>query len=133
MMLFRIMMVVFLLVVSAVPAWAGEKASVPIESSYAPAAEQMTMEEALSKVTIKAEDWLDGDTYHIRYTFINPTDVYIEKEVACVITRYDLQYPSQDSTSSARQYNDEVSPPYYSTACNLYYCDFHKAVSRSNI
>lgn len=44
-------------------------------------AEQMTMEDALSKVTIEAEDRLDGDTYYIRYTFTNPTDVPIEKDI----------------------------------------------------
>ena len=43
--------------------------------------EQMTMKDALSKVTIESEDWLDGDTYYIRYTFTNPTDVAIEKDI----------------------------------------------------
>ena len=81
MMLFRIIMVLFLLVIAAVPAWAGEKANAPIESSSAPVAEQMTMEEALAKVTITAEDWHDGDMYYKRYTFINPTDVAIEKDI----------------------------------------------------
>ena len=79
-MLMRLMMILCLLVVSAVPVWAGEKDAV-IESSSAPIAEQMTIEEALAKVTITAEDRLDGDVYHIRYTFTNPTDVYIEKDI----------------------------------------------------
>ncbi|MBQ2113788.1 MAG: hypothetical protein II324_01280 [Selenomonadales bacterium] len=35
----------------------------------------------LSKVTIESDEWMEGDTYHIRYTFTNPTDEVIEETV----------------------------------------------------
>lgn len=76
-MLIRLMMIAFLLIISAMPVRASEKDVPPTEIT----AEQMTMEDALSKVTIESEDWLDGDTYYIRYTFTNPTDVGIEKDI----------------------------------------------------
>ncbi|MBQ5587409.1 MAG: hypothetical protein IIU73_02190, partial [Selenomonadales bacterium] len=59
-MLFRCMMILFLLMISVMPVWACENTILPTEMT----AEQMMMEDALSKVTIKAEDWLDGDMYY---------------------------------------------------------------------
>ena len=44
----------------------------------------------LSKVTIDAEDWVDGDMYHIRYTFTNPTDEMIDEEISLTDITYDL-------------------------------------------
>lgn len=76
-MLFRCMMILFLLMIFISPAWAGEKDMPPSNIAI----EQMSIEEALSKVTIEAEDWLDGDTYYIRCTFTNPTDIPIEKDI----------------------------------------------------
>ena len=76
-MLLRCMMILFLLMISVMPAWASEK-DVPPTTTMT---EQITMEDALSKVTITAEDWLDGDMYYTRYTFTNPTDVRIEKDI----------------------------------------------------
>ena len=72
-MFIRCMMILFLLMISVMPVWASEKDVPPTNTT----AEQMTMEDALSKVTIEAEDWLDGDMYYTRYTFTNPTDVRI--------------------------------------------------------
>lgn len=48
-----------------------------------------TMEDALKCVTISTEDWLDGDTYYIRYTFTNPTAVAIDKKVDLTTVRYE--------------------------------------------
>ena len=76
-MLLRCMMILFLLMISVMPVWAGANTISPTEMT----AEQITMEDALSKVPIEAEDWLDGDMYYTRYTFTNPTDVRIEKDI----------------------------------------------------
>ena len=35
----------------------------------------------LFKLTIEAYEWMEDDTYHIRYTFTNPTDEMIEETV----------------------------------------------------
>ncbi|MBQ6712366.1 MAG: hypothetical protein IJN28_01090 [Selenomonadales bacterium] len=35
----------------------------------------------LYKLTIESDEWMEGDTYHIRYTFTNPTDELIEEAV----------------------------------------------------
>ena len=44
----------------------------------------------LSKVTIDAEDWVESDMYHIRYTFTNPTDEMIDEEISLTDITYDL-------------------------------------------
>ncbi|MBQ2113865.1 MAG: hypothetical protein II195_02095, partial [Selenomonadales bacterium] len=66
-MLFRCMMILLLLTISVMPVWAEEKDVLPTTM----ATEQMSLEDALSKITIEAEDWLDGDTYYTHYTFTN--------------------------------------------------------------
>ncbi len=61
----------------------------PADSSAVVASAQaMTMDEALKHVTISTEDWLDGNTYYIRYTFTNPTNVAINKKVDLTVVSY---------------------------------------------
>ena len=43
----------------------------------------------LSKLTAESEEWFEGDTYYIRYTFTNPTDKKVEETVTR--TYVDLQ------------------------------------------
>lgn len=101
------MMIVFLLIVSAMLALAGEKDTPSFDITI----EQMSVEDALSKVTIEAEDWLDGDTYYIRYTFANPTDVAIEKTVEYT----DIRYTTLSCKHSRRHYRSTLLPNRYSS------------------
>ena len=43
--------------------------------------EDIRLNSPLSKLTIEAYEWFEGDTYYIRYTFNNPTDELIEETV----------------------------------------------------
>ncbi len=64
----------------------------------------------LSKVTIDAEDWVEGDMYHIRYTFTNPTDEMIDEEIDFSTIGYhycNCNY--KDNGSSTVQYDDTLS------------------------
>lgn len=109
-MLFRYLLLVCLVIVSAMPVCVAENASdttitsptfdeamsVPIETKEitmptdtpAQPAQAMTMEDALKHVTVSTEDWLDGNTYYIRYTFTNPTSVAIDKKVDLTTVKY---------------------------------------------
>ena len=72
----RLLMMICLMIGLMMPsAWAGEKGA-----SASP----------LSQITIKAEDRSEGDTYHIRYTFTNPTDEMIDEEIILTDVTYDL-------------------------------------------
>lgn len=63
----RLILAICLMMTMLMPcAWAEEK-----NASSSP----------LSQVTITAEDWVEEDTYHIRYTFTNPTDAIIDDEI----------------------------------------------------
>ena len=66
-----------------------ESATLPASPSKIASEQAMTMEEALEHVTISTEDWLDGNTYYIRYTFTNPTDVAIDKKVDLTTVLYE--------------------------------------------
>lgn len=101
-MFIRYLLLVCLLIVSAMPICTAESTTMPARSSdvaefstisatssdLVASDQAMTMEEALECVTISAEDWLDGYTYYIRYTFINPTDVAIDKKVDLTTVAY---------------------------------------------
>ena len=64
----------------------------------------------LSKVTITAEDWVDGDMYHIRYTFTNPTDEMIDKEIGFSEISYDYHnYSSENNLGRRTQCDETVS------------------------
>lgn len=68
------------------------------------------MPSPLSKVTITAEDWVDGDMYHIRYTFTNPTDEMIDEEIDFTTVGYHYcNYDYKDNGSSTVQYDDTHS------------------------
>ena len=62
----------------------------------------------LSKVTIKAEDWVEGDMYHIRYTFTNPTDEMIDKEIGFSEISYDYHNYSYENNLGRRTQCDET-------------------------
>lgn len=115
------MMITFLLMIFVVPAWAGEQTASP----SAITAEQSSIENALTKVTIEAEDWLDGNTYHIRYTFTNPADVQIDKQIKYMTVKYEPIYYAATSSKPALQYSEGIPhliiPPHstYTTTISL--------------
>lgn len=118
MMLFRLMIVLFLLVAYATPVWAEEQDNTPIDI----AAEQISSENALSKITITTKDWLDGDTYYIRYTFTNPTDTHIKKKLELTTISYTPCY-KVDFNEMVVQCTEDISqliiPPYSSHAITI--------------
>jgi len=64
----------------------------------------------LSKVTIKAEDWVEGDMYHIRYTFTNPTDEMIDEEIDFTTVGYHYcNYDYKENGSSTVQCDETLS------------------------
>lgn len=84
-MLFRLMMAVFLLIISAMPAWAEEKIDTLTWLTRPHLfGQQPEYESPLSKISIDSEDWSDGNTYYLRYTFTNPTDTVLEKDIQSI-------------------------------------------------
>ena len=79
-----------------------ESITMPASPSKIASAQAMTMDEALKHVTVSAEDWLDGNTYYIRYTFTNPTAVAIDKKVDLTVVNYRRHAYNDMSESSTR-------------------------------
>ena len=95
-MMMRLMLVIGLLIGLTMPCASGEEAS--------------TKSSPLSKVTIDAEDWVEGDMYHIRYTFTNPTDEMIDKEIDFTTIGYHYyNYDYKHNDSSTIQYDETLS------------------------
>ena len=130
-MVFRCIMIVFLLIVSVMPAWAGEKDVPPIEiptefrsawecvqSGTIPlmepfptkflkhTPEKHQADPPWNKLCIKAESWTEGNTFFTRYTFTNPTDELLEK----IFTHADICY------SIYRQNKSRTNPIQHSDA-----------------
>ena len=124
-MLFRCMMILFLLMISVMPAWASEKEVPPFEvptefrsawecvqSGTIPSIEPFptkflkhtTRKEQAdtpwNKLCIKAESWTEDSTFYTRYTFTNPTDEQLEK----IFTHADICY------SLYRQNGSRINP-----------------------
>ena len=92
-MMMRLLMMICLMMTMLMPCtWAGitedlnalQQQSAELLTSY----QKQTEESALSQVTIESEDWVEGDTYYIRYTFTNPTDEMIDETVAYIQVSY---------------------------------------------
>ena len=93
-MLFRCMMILLLSIISAMPVWANEKPAWLNNLPSSMADEYQAQQEALakhkqaknesplSKLRIESEEWHEGSTQYIRYTFINPTDTLIQEKIA---------------------------------------------------
>ena len=93
-MLMRCMMILFLLMISVMPAWASEKPAwlndLPssIADEYQAQQDALTKhnqaknESPLSKLYIESEEWHEGSTQYIRYTFTNPTNTLIQEKIA---------------------------------------------------
>ena len=117
-MVFRCMMIVFLLMISMIPAWASEKNAwlnnMPsyIADEYQAQQEalakheQAKKESPLSKLRIESEGWHEDSTQYFRYTFTNPTDMLIQEKIAYIRILYeafttakpfDLQIHSTDA------------------------------------
>ena len=93
-MMMRLLLMICLLIGLTVPcAWAEEASA---KSS------------PLAKVTIDAEDWVEGDMYHIRYTFTNPTDEMIDKEIGFSEITYDYHNYSYENNLGRRTQCDET-------------------------
>ena len=92
----RLILTICLMMTMLMPcAWAGEK-----DASASP----------LSQVTITAEDWVEEDTYHIRYTFTNPTDELIDEEIDFTTIGYHYyNYDYKNSGSSTIQCDETIS------------------------
>ena len=95
-MMTRLILTICLMIGLMMPsAWAGEK-----DASASP----------LSQVTIEAEDWIEGDTYYIRYTFTNPTNEMIDEEVDFTTVGYHYyNYDYKDNGSSTVQCDETLS------------------------
>lgn len=93
-MLFRIMMVLFLLVIAAVPAWAGESSSIERKiravDEYQMQYNQKREKSPLSKLCIESKQWCEGNTYYVRYTLTNPTDELIQEDNAYMTIGYEV-------------------------------------------
>lgn len=133
-MLFRCMMILFLLMISVMPVWAEEKDMPPIEipTEFRSAwqciqdgmvkpmepfpkmfpqhsSKETSLQQADSpwnKLCIKTESWTKGNTFYTRYTFTNPTDELIEK----IFTHADICY------SIYRQNKSRINPIQHSDA-----------------
>ena len=93
-MMVRLLMMICLIMTMLMPcAWAEEK-----DASASP----------LSQVTIEAEDWVEGDLYHIRYTFTNPTDEMIDEEIDFAEIRYDYHNSTDKNNLGQRTQCDET-------------------------
>ena len=57
---------------------------------------QLKIGSPLSYLTIETEDWVEGNTYYVRYTITNPTDEMIEKDIDYINIECRL-FTSQDT------------------------------------
>ena len=103
-MLLRCIMTVLLLIATAMPVWANTSNVSPSASIT----EQSAIKNALSKITVEAKDSLDGNTYQIRYTFTNPTDVQIDKSISYMTAKYESFYPASVYSTPVVQYSDSL-------------------------
>lgn len=112
-MLFRCMLIVFLLMMSVIPAWANKKDAPPfdlpiefqsawecVQSGTIPpmepfptkflkyTSEKRQSDSPWNKLCIKTESWTVGNTFFTRYTFTNPTDEQLDK----IFTHADICY-----------------------------------------
>ncbi|MBQ5636093.1 MAG: hypothetical protein IIV08_00885, partial [Selenomonadales bacterium] len=68
-MLFRCMMILFLLMISVMPVWAEEKdASSDLITEFRQKYQQRVNESPLSKLIVTTEDWREDNTYYVRHT-----------------------------------------------------------------
>lgn len=109
-MFIRLILIVFLLVMSAMPAFANDK------EQELPAAIQELMkagidlyeEEVLTNLQIEAKDRLEGDTYYIDFTITNPTNTQLNKKISLTTITYDLCH-ADDPYQSVTQSVDTIS------------------------
>lgn len=108
-MLIRLIMTIFLLIVSTTPTWANTNEKAISDSVKYQMSEGYILEEqdVLSSINIQAEDWLDGDTYYIRYTFTNPTNTPLEKKIDLITVTYDLCHAA-DPYQTITQYTEAI-------------------------
>ena len=107
-MLFRCMMILLLLMISVMPAWAEEKdASSDLITEFRQKYYQRVNESPLSKLIVTAEDWREDNTYYVRHTIANPTNEKIEKKLTRIQVSYDTH--NQKKTTSYHQYVDTIS------------------------
>lgn len=108
-MLIRLIMTVFLLAVSAMPAWANDKEPQLSDTvkQLMDAGIDLYEEEVLDSLQLEVKDRLEGDTYHISYSFTNPTNTALKKKVAFTTVTYDLCH-SDDPYQSITQRTDAI-------------------------
>ena len=107
-MLLRCMMILFLLTISAMPAWASEKdTSHDLLTEFRQKYQQRVAESPLSKLIVTTEDWRENNTYYVRHTITNPTNEKIEKKLTRVQVSYSAH--NQKKTYSYHQYVDSIT------------------------
>ena len=70
-------------------------------------AEENATSSQLSQITIETEDWIDGDTYYIRYTFTNPTDKKINETIARTFIAVDAASNTSFSQTLLKEDDEE--------------------------
>ena len=103
-MLLRLMLTVCIWMMAVMPcAWAEENSSSETAISQAETEEMLLKNSPLSKLTIETDEWIERDTYHIRYTFTNPTDEAINETVTRTLIEVHAATNTSLSTSIVKQ------------------------------
>lgn len=121
-MLIRYLLLVCLMIVSAMPVCIAEENTdyyvSPLPHSQS---QDNSLQEIFNQIIVDAKDWIDGDTYYIRYTFTNPTATRIDKDIYLA----DVTYTHCTETEQKIQMQGNfdlprlVIPPYATTAITL--------------
>lgn len=121
-MFIRYLLLICLVITSAMPLCAAEKnTNYPVSIDFLLQEQDNPLQEIFNQITIDAKDWIDGDTYYIRYTFTNPTATRIDKEIYLPIVSY-FQYTETEIDVKRQCCFDLprlVIPPYATTAITL--------------
>ncbi len=123
-MLFRCMIIMLLLIVSTMPAWANDKKPMLSETvkHLMDSGYDLADDDILSTLHIETKDWLEGDTYYISYTFTNPTNTPLQKKIDFVTVTYDLCH-TDDPYRSITRYTKAIPafdlPPYTSSGATI--------------
>ena len=108
-MLFRCMMILFLLMISVMPVWAEEKdASSDLITEFRQKYQQRVNESPLSKLIVTTEDWREDNTYYVRHTIANPTNEKIKKKLTRIQVSYSI-FDSNHTETLCNQYSDAIS------------------------
>lgn len=95
-MLLRLILAVCMMIGVLMPcAWASESPDFEITASQSEKEKSSYQDSPLSKLVIDTDEWFEDDTYHICYTFTNPTDELINE----TITRTFIEVHTSTGTS----------------------------------